>query len=139
LKCISKRRLFNDIFDCYYEDFLQINQTCSTEGNQDYFKCETSNRCISRSYVNNMNCDCILFGEVCDDEETDQIYARKTISFQTIWDGQSHLAQNYLEDQNETDETNCQYWPRVHIYNRCDGFWDNLNGSDKMNCYSSSL
>ena len=61
------------------------------------------------------------------------------MSFQTICDGYTQLRPQLLDGRNQTDETNCEQWPLVHIYNRCDGFWHTLNGSDEIDCYSSSL
>jgi hypothetical protein len=39
----------------------------------------------------------------------------------------THLAPRIIEGQSETDETNCEQWLLIHIYNRC-------NGSNEINC-----
>ena len=84
--------------------------------------------------------DCTIYDDsYCDDEDLDDLYARNTISFQTICDGSHHLHTKIYRSQNETDETNCEQWPLIHIYNRCDGFWHFLNGSDEINCDSSHI
>ncbi|CAF4997182.1 unnamed protein product [Rotaria sp. Silwood1] len=39
-----------------------------------------------------------------------------------------------IGDQNETDETNCEYWPCVTPYTLCDKVWNCYNGADELNC-----
>jgi hypothetical protein len=142
-KYISKSRLFDGIDDCHYaddEDIFILNASCSTEENPSYFKCQTTDQCIPRNFVGDGECHCAGTNKDCDDENLDVAFARHTISFQTICDGFTHLLlPQIIENQNETDETNCEYWPLIHIYNRCDGPWDLPDGSDEINCDESPL
>ena len=39
---------------------------------------------------------------------------------------------------NDTDETECDYWPCNNTYTRCDGFWNCFDGADEVDCNSSS-
>jgi hypothetical protein len=113
-------------------------RNCSTIPNANYFKCISTNECIRRNLVGDGLCHCTKYDNYnCDDEDFDVSYGRNTISFQTICDGFTHLSSTSIEDQTETDETNCEQWLLIHIYNRCDGFWNILNGSDEIYCNSS--
>jgi hypothetical protein len=49
------------------------------------------------------------------------------------------MSPEFIEDENDTDETNCEQWPLIHVYNRCDGYWHCLDGSDEINCDPSLL
>ncbi|UJR17035.1 hypothetical protein I4U23_003933 [Adineta vaga] len=140
LKCISKNRLLNTIMDCYYgddEDYLTIsNNTDLMKQLSHYTKCKGTNEYIHIAQVNDgWSCDCKVPGDnYCSDEEFGENYFKNTILFQTICDKYLHLSQEFVEDKNETDETNCEHWPSLHIYNRCDGFWHFPNGIDEINC-----
>ncbi|UJR06541.1 hypothetical protein I4U23_010824 [Adineta vaga] len=140
MKCISKTRLLNEVNDCYYnddEDYLSIrNNTNLIEQLPHYIKCKSSNNYIHLFQVNDqLQCDCRVPGDdYCDDEHSGELYFRKTILFQTICDKYLHLTSEFTSDKNETDETNCEHWPIVHVYNHCDGFWYLVNGEDELNC-----
>ncbi|CAF0822461.1 unnamed protein product [Adineta steineri] len=134
-KCISKRRLADGVIDCLYADDEKRFVDCDPiKAKFQIFKCETTNECIPYSFVNDGKCDCKKYETYCDDEYLKASQGRDSISFQTICDGFVNLRSQF----NETDETNCEEWPRLHIYNRCDGFWHFLNGSDEINCDLSS-
>jgi hypothetical protein len=140
-KYISKNHLFDGNIDCPYGDDEEIlNKTCPIERNVNYFQCVTTNVCIPIYLFQDKFCDCTEDdGEYCDDENPDFSYERTTISFQIICDGYTHLAPHIIEGQSETDETNCEQWPLIHIYNHCDGFWHQPDGSDEINCDPSPL
>jgi hypothetical protein len=151
-KCISKSRLYDGVADCFHNDdegkffngdeegISVSDKHCLAEQSPHYFKCITTKQCIPRQFVGNLQCDCKADDDGhCDDEHFDVSYARNTISFQTICDGFTHILPKFNEDNNETDETNCEDWPLIHIYNRCDGFWHFLNGIDEINCDESPL
>jgi len=43
-----------------------------------------------------------------------------------------------INNENETDETNCydDIWPCKNLYTQCDGYWNCRNGSDEIGCPS---
>ncbi|CAF1370564.1 unnamed protein product [Adineta steineri] len=135
-KCIMKTRLFDNIADCYYhddEDPSTFNNT-DLQQLQNIFRCKTIEEYFPTYFVNDTDCDCRTPGDsYCADENSAESYFRKTISFQTICDKEIHLMPQIFGDT-ETDETNCDQWPLMHIYNRCDGFWHIPDGSDELNC-----
>ncbi|CAF1153792.1 unnamed protein product [Adineta steineri] len=141
-QCISKTRLLDNIIDCYYEDDESKSLLKNMElvqSNSNFMQCQPSGEFFPWFLFNDgYNCDCNGSGDdYCFDENLNKYYFEKTILFQTICDKHLHLKSNFTENKNETDETNCEYWPSLHIYNRCNGFWDFLNGSDELNCDSS--
>jgi hypothetical protein len=100
-----------------------------------HFKCQTTNKYIHRSFVNDHNCDCKPneYYE-CDDEDVNGFNPYTNISFQTICDGFQELLPKRINEQNHTDETECQQWSCDNIYTHCDGIWHCLNGADEINC-----
>lgn len=140
-KCISMYHLMDNIFDCPYKDDENminiINNTHSMEQfSKISFKCHRSNKYISRSLINNGVCDCGLFEDGwCDDEDQHSFNYRNTISFQTICDGYTELFPVMINEQMETDETECQQWVCNNIYTRCNGIWNCPHGEDEIGCY----
>lgn len=37
-----------------------------------------------------------------------------------------------VDATNESDETNCDFWPCNNVYTRCEHTWDCPNGQDEM-------
>ena len=143
-KCISKTQVIDFVSDCYYEDDEDLSKLSNTDlikQLNNIFKCPTTDKYISFFFVNDgFNCDCTGPGDdYCADENSGKLHFNKTISFQTTCDKTIHLSPEFIEDKNETDETNCEHWPLLHVYNRCDGFWHFLNGSDETDCDLSFL
>ncbi|CAF4187063.1 unnamed protein product [Rotaria sordida] len=125
--CISKHRLCDNVTDCKYnddEECTQINGSCLLHGLDNLFKCTTTNICISPALVKDGWCQCgsdqYAF---CDDEDLNNLYIRKHVSFTTICDGCTELIPVTINGRYKTDETECEYW-------QC---------TDEIDCYSSSL
>ena len=137
-KNISKYYLSDYIVVCPYED--EQKQTCVTEQNKDALICPSTKECIPSTMIRNGQCDCeIHFLNFCPDENPELFNSLMKISFQTTCDKYLHLHPNLLNDSNQTDETDCEDWPLIHIYNHCDGYWDTADGSDELNCDPTPL
>ena len=129
-KCISKHRLVDGIQDCPLNDDEKFNQSCSLNDAHYRFACSADHniKCFAPFTIkdNRENCK---YGE---DEHENHIY------FQTICDGIRELLPVLINGQNETDETNCEYWECNNTYTRCDKFWSCKNGIDEINCPNST-
>jgi hypothetical protein len=125
-KYISKHRLLDGIPDCYKSiDEISIDACLLNQKHR--FKCPFQNQCISSVIAYDSIEDCL--------EGEDEIYIKKTfLSFQDICDGFISLKPEFIDGQNETDETNCEEWPCKNIYTSCDMVWSCLNGSDELDC-----
>ncbi|CAF3948757.1 unnamed protein product, partial [Rotaria sp. Silwood1] len=142
-KCISKFRLNDNRIDCFYRDDEQmtvINGSCSMEPYKKPFICSINNRCISYDRIKDTVCDCEKYDfGLCEDERPDEYYAISHISFQTICDGFVELWPVNIDGRNETDETECEWWPCNNTYTRCDGIWNCFDGADEVDCDRSHL
>ena len=132
LKCISYHRVGDGFKDCFYgEDELfpacQLNDSRRVKCMSDPTKCFVS------VVIGNGNNDCAK-------KEDELLMTRfdfnKQIPFSQLCNRQEHPIYSVV-DRNETDETNCEWWPCDHPYLRCDEMWDCLNGIDELNCPST--
>ena len=130
LKCISKHRLLDGILDCIdIADQIYL-ESCHLN-HRHRFRCESENKCISPVTLHDNQRHCI--------DGTDEIPIQKRkILYQHICDGYIDLPAEFTDRKNETDETNCEQWPCINPYTRCDGTWSCSNGADEVNCNSSS-
>ncbi|CAF1421215.1 unnamed protein product [Adineta steineri] len=141
-KCITTNRLCDGVNDCDYEDDEQcslVNGICSVLESNILYKCVLSNKCISIHRFGDYECDCYCYGcRTCEDEPDSLSFVDSRISFQTICDGFIELIPITIDGRNETDETECEYWPCSNNYTRCDGRWNCYNGADEIDCASLS-
>ncbi|CAF1443748.1 unnamed protein product, partial [Adineta ricciae] len=141
-KCISFQRLIDGILDCPYND----DETISPDNNPQlfirikdkYYYCFFTNKYISKVLIFDKKCDCGFIDSFCEDEHEVQNFTRRIISFQTTCDGFTELSSIIINEQNQTDETNCEQWDCNNIYTRCDEIWNCLDGEDEMGCDISS-
>ncbi|UJR34502.1 hypothetical protein I4U23_021910 [Adineta vaga] len=132
-KCISKRKLLDNYADCYfYED-------------EDVSGCELNDTKRFTSIVNPNKCYSIVGIEPREKVGFNSRYEnpiykisawKRPFLFQRICDGSDDLSQ--VDDSDETDETNCQWWPCNNPYVRCNTYWNCLNGLDELNCSHNS-
>jgi len=132
-KIISQHRLKDNIQDCLYGDDESYTESCSLNNTQHRFKCTDKNKtivCLSHVLVGNIDENC---ADKSDENNLNGQQSSKTrISFQTMCDGFTELLP--IHGTNETDETECSYFPCNNTYTRCDGIWNCLNGADEVNC-----
>jgi len=139
-KVIPNRRLKDSFTDCCDNDDeidYFVSNNCFTGNSTYHFLCSNSS-CITASSVNDDYCDCPLdsTNQICVDENRPDFDRKHSLLFQKLCNNIRHI----FNDHNgpviipTEDETNCEYWPLVHIYNHCDGYFDNENGLDELNC-----
>ncbi len=133
-RCISSRRMVDGISDCYDKSDELSNASCTLKEKRRY-TCMFENKCLSHLLVNDKHRYC----RNLTDEHV--IEVATSLSFPTICDGFKEITLTASHDTsfstdliNETDETNCHYWPCNNIYTRCDHFWNCKNGLDETNC-----
>ena len=137
-KLISKHRLVDGVDDCLHHDDESYRNSCSLSIPNHRFKCvrKKITICLARARVNDGNKDC--------DDESDEDYKFfpelvpnsnvKDITFPAICDGFVELNPISIDGRNETDETECAYFPCNTTYTRCDGYWNCPDGADEVNC-----
>ncbi|CAF4068203.1 unnamed protein product, partial [Rotaria sordida] len=104
----------------------------------DRFKCLTTNQWVLHRLIGKGSCsdgsDTLYIGECTRASDMACQFLRGLYIppinhlFQENCDGNQKIP---LVIQNETDETNCEEWPK---YRRCDSYWDLPNGEDELNC-----
>ncbi|CAF5158158.1 unnamed protein product, partial [Rotaria sp. Silwood1] len=111
---VSKHRLSDDITDCYHSEDETYPDNCLLNNSQ-RFPCESKTKCLSSDCISNQ--DSLVneflpstFALLCDD----------------IFDG--------IYDDDENDESNCEWWPCYNPYTRCDTIFQCANGIDEMVC-----
>ncbi|CAF3815544.1 unnamed protein product [Adineta steineri] len=124
-KYISKHRLIDGIRDCYHNEDESYADSCSLNDTQ-RFNCTSETKCLSP----------ISIGydlPRCKNKEDEEIYKSETFVYISLC---NHIY-NYPElprEDNETDETNCKWWPCHTPYTRCDNVFQCANGIDELNC-----
>ena len=111
-KLISKHRLLDGILDCY-GGADETNKESCTLNQKHRFQCQSENKCISPVTMYDSVSNCVK-GE--DEKRTE----KTLISFQKFCNGFIDVVPELLENQNETDETNCETWPCDNMYTHCD-------------------
>jgi hypothetical protein len=131
-KYISKHRLVDGIRDCAGNEDESYRYSCAL--NDKYrFKCQADGRCLAPTLVGDYNIDC---NDSSDEEIKPSSEHRIRISFQTLCDGFVELSPLIVNGREETDETDCEYWPCNNTYTRCDEVWNCPTGADEVNCPS---
>ena len=146
-KCISQIRLLNDLNDCdYYDDELKIDDeyNCPIHSSQMYVNCTgmmTNKTCLSRKAAKkDCTCDNVLDAPALCNEEFEYFEPEiKNIKFTMMCDRFVHYKPSFIDNQIQTDETECEYWPCDNVYTHCDGIWHCQNGADELNCFPSAL
>ena len=139
---VANYRVHDGISDCFYDDDengnIKIDSTCPTNRNDMYFHCSNES-CISKQYVNDGSCNCVNSELFCSDEDKLTSDLQFSSLFPVICNGHTDVGDLQFELLLDNDETDCDFWPPIHIYNRCDGRWDVADGSDELNCEPSSI
>ncbi|CAF1222459.1 unnamed protein product [Adineta steineri] len=128
-KCISKHRLVDGYNDCYYKED-ELFPTCQLNDSKRFICASNPEKCLSLVAIENGIEDC----ERGDDEwpENRRDIQRNSMPFAIFCDGEKDLLS--MDASNNTDETNCAWWPCNNPYSRCDNAWHCLNGADELNC-----
>ena len=135
-KCISKYRLQDENIDCYQSYDEVFNETCSLNLSHRFY-CPLIRKCIPQAQLKDSLIDCSVPADEFVSNRDCFLYKkcdRQNIIFSKICDGFTEIASVLIDNQNETDETNCQYWPCDTHYTRCDSVWNCYNGADEVNC-----
>lgn len=137
-KIISRHRLLDQINDCWHVDDESYTESCSLSIPNHRFQCNITDRtvCLARVRVNDDVDDCNDRSDersFYDDQREDPW--EEEISFTKTCDGFTEVSPPILIDgRNETDETECGYFPCNNTYTRCDGIWNCFDGADEINC-----
>ena len=132
-KCISKHRLLDGIQDCILNDDETYVDSCLLGNRKQRFHC--GNRCFSRFLSKDITLNC----PNNDDENSFEMLRTQNYTyFSTVCDGIINLpAPLLIYGENYTDESECDLWPCVNTYTRCDGIWNCFNGEDEVDCAPS--
>ncbi|UJR17276.1 hypothetical protein I4U23_004170 [Adineta vaga] len=138
-KCIGFHRLIDGESDCPYHDDEDISENNNPQLfdrlKDRYYYCYYKKKYIPKALVTDEKCDCGYNNEVfCEDEHEYENFTRRTISFQTMCDRFRDVYPITIDEQNQTDETECEQWECDNVYTRCDGIWNCWDGQDEMGC-----
>ncbi|CAF1178378.1 unnamed protein product [Adineta steineri] len=132
MKCISFNRVGDGNNDCYFGEDERFNACQLNDSNR--FQCSSEeNKCLSLVAVGNTFDECRL-GE-------DELFAytqnwAKLVQFPYLCNNEHHPGINF-DGLNDTDETNCDYWPCDNPYTHCNQYWNCQHGTDELNCPNS--
>ncbi|CAF2930436.1 unnamed protein product [Rotaria sp. Silwood2] len=128
LKCISKHRLLDGISDCYFGEDEAFDSCHLNDSRR--FICESEpNKCLSPILLQNGNKDCKSGEDELTENQRNML--KGAVPFGLLCNGKND---QLLSESNDTDETNCEYWPCNNIYTQCDHVKDCADGVDELNC-----
>jgi hypothetical protein len=109
LKCISYYRVGDGVDDCYHGEDESFPSCQLNDPNR--FKCDSDrNKCLARVAIGNGHPTCLKN----DGESMMSIFGlTEQVPFQAICNS---YFENFvsIENEDETDETNCEWWPCDH-------------------------
>lgn len=129
LKCISYNRVGDGFRDCYYNEDELFSACQLNDSNR--FECTpNSSKCFLPVAIGNERADC-PYGE---DEQFENIHGfMRQVPLSSVCNN-IHEVWPDITGTNETDETNCTWWPCNNPYTQCTRQWNCLNGIDELNC-----
>ena len=151
---VSIYRLKDHRQDCFFNEDEDSNINLCLFNTNDHFKCLTNeNECIRELFLSDKKNDC--------SDGTDEYIHDQSLSctdYQCFMDLSTinineiyrfdELCDNivnrrlFLTGSNETDETDCQYWPlkcEDSPYTRCNKVWNCQNGLDEIDCATKNF
>ncbi|CAF0843443.1 unnamed protein product [Adineta ricciae] len=121
-KYISKYRLIDGYNDCFYNEDENYFDSCLLNQSQ-RFNCTSENKCLSPIGIG------LDFPRCQNGEDEERIN-----DIQSIFSKLCSTFVPLLEEDNESTITNCEWWPCLTPYTRCDGHYHCTNGIDELNC-----
>jgi len=121
-KYISKHRLLDGVSDCYDSEDELYPHSCLLNDSQ-RFSCKSENKCLSSVGIGFALPNCL-------DGEDFFVELVRPSEFALLCD---RIVDGIGKDD-ETDETNCQWWPCNNPYSRCDTVFQCANGIDEIDC-----
>lgn len=129
LRCIPYHRVGDGVRDCFFDEDELYDACQFNDSNR--FECKYARRkCLAPTTVGNGHNDC------SSNEDEIFVYATDLISlipFMHLCNSVRHYGPPLLL-LNETDETNCEWWPCNNSYTHCNTIWDCANAIDELNC-----
>jgi hypothetical protein len=119
---ISKHRLFNDFFDCYFREDELIPYNCSLDDSPLY-SCKWKSKCLLSLGIDYSLNHCKTH------YDTPNTNSQQNI-FQRICNG----IDNNIREGEFADEFHCELWPCYNPYTRCDDLFQCANLIDEVGC-----
>ncbi|CAF1503226.1 unnamed protein product [Adineta ricciae] len=132
-KCIPKHLLLDRHMDCYFNEDEKVS-ACDLNDTKRFTSKLYPDECYSIVAIDPYGTS--GFNLIYENPIYKPDALKKRFPFQKICDSLYDVKPfDYSDD---TDETNCTWWPCSNSYVRCDNFWNCLNGLDELNCSHNS-